>query len=188
MWSFVLKALNKKKVTCEKFEGANGLDFSFNSIYECISCKDVNDLRIMKAQDQLIAMVRSLEGLEMELEKKNYISAVTTTENGLRAMEHLGLVGDAAAQTTLEANDMKINLIITDYYMPGMTGYELRMKIKESPSLKKIPVVIMSSENIPTRIKKCLEDRAEEFMLKPLQQSDVLRLRNHVTETFVFKH
>lgn len=27
---------------------------------------------------------------------------------------------------------------------------------------------------------RCLEDGAEEFMLKPLQQSDVLRLRNHV--------
>ncbi|KAJ0966899.1 hypothetical protein J5N97_023816 [Dioscorea zingiberensis] len=67
-WSFVSKALNKKKVTCEEFEGANGLDLSFNSIYECISCKDVDGLREMKAQDQLTAMVSSLEGLEMELE------------------------------------------------------------------------------------------------------------------------
>ncbi|KAJ0966901.1 hypothetical protein J5N97_023818 [Dioscorea zingiberensis] len=67
-WSIVSKALNKKKVTCEEFEGANGLDFSFNSINECISCKDVDGLRVMKAQDQLTAIVSSLEGLEMELE------------------------------------------------------------------------------------------------------------------------
>ncbi|KAJ0979204.1 hypothetical protein J5N97_014678 [Dioscorea zingiberensis] len=139
------------------------------------------ELHVLAVDDSVIER----KSLERMLKKSDY--KVTTAENGLRALEHLGLVEDAK-QTTLEANDMKINLIITDYCMPGMTGYELLKKIKESPSLKKIPVVIMSSENIPTRIKKCLEDGAEEFMLKPLQQSDVLRLRNHVTETLVFKH
>jgi CheY-like chemotaxis protein len=36
--------------------------------------------------------------------------------------------------------------------MPGMTGYELLKKIKESTSFKEVPVVIMSSENVMTRI------------------------------------
>jgi two-component response regulator (ARR-A family) len=47
-----------------------------------------------------------------------------------------------------------VNLIITDYCMPGMTGYDLLKKIKESSSLRDIPVVIMSSENIPSRINR----------------------------------
>ena len=76
--------------------------------------------------------------------------------------------------------EMEVNLIITDYSMPGMTGYDLLRKIKvssfswwklrtifeaktknqmnmilqESSSLKDIPVVIMSSENIPSRINR----------------------------------
>ncbi|KAJ6291767.1 hypothetical protein OIU76_023788 [Salix suchowensis] len=81
---------------------------------------------------------------------KNSSCKVTTAENGLRALEYLGL-GDEK-RTALEDNVSKVNLIITDYCMPGMTGYELLKKIKESSSLKEIPVVIMSSENIPTRI------------------------------------
>nr|POE60003.1 two-component response regulator arr3 [Quercus suber] len=76
----------------------------------------------------------------------------------------------------------KVNLIITDYCMPGMTGYELLKKIKESPTMKDIPVVIVSSENVPTRIKKCMDEGAEEFMLKPLQKSDVNRLRCQLTK------
>ncbi|OVA17295.1 Signal transduction response regulator [Macleaya cordata] len=108
---------------------------------------------------------------------KNSDCKVTTAENGLRALEYLGL-GDEKG--TLESSDLKVNMIITDYCMPGMTGYELLKKIKESSKMREVPVVIMSSENIPTRINKCLEEGAQEFMLKPLQQSDVKKLRCHM--------
>ncbi|KAL0015666.1 hypothetical protein SO802_002735 [Lithocarpus litseifolius] len=54
------------------------------------------------------------------------------------------------------------------------------MEIKESKSLKDIPVVIMSSENIPSRINRCLEEGAEEFFLKPVQLSDVNKLKPHL--------
>ncbi|CDP04042.1 unnamed protein product [Coffea canephora] len=98
---------------------------------------------------------------------------VTTAENGQRALEVLGL-GDGQHASNCVS---EINLIITDYCMPGMTGYELLKKVKESSRLREIPVVIVSSENVPTRIKECLEEGAQEFMLKPLNQSDVMKLR-----------
>ncbi|KAG9140390.1 hypothetical protein Leryth_018523 [Lithospermum erythrorhizon] len=58
----------------------------------------------------------------------------------------------------LHVKDSKVNMIITDYSMPGMSGFDLLKKIKGSPMLKEIPVAIVSSENVPTRIKKCLEE------------------------------
>ncbi|XP_059663596.1 two-component response regulator ARR17-like [Cornus florida] len=109
----------------------------------------------------------------------NIVVAVTTAENGQRALELLGL-GDG--QHIFNNSDSRVNLIITDYCMPGMTGYELLKKVKESSNLKEIPVVIVSSENVPTRIKKCLEEGAQEFMLKPLKQSDIKKLRCHMVK------
>ncbi|XP_052186600.1 two-component response regulator ARR17-like isoform X2 [Diospyros lotus] len=76
---------------------------------------------------------------------------VTTAENGQRALELLGL---EEGRHAINNRDSKVNLIITDYCMPGMTGFELLKKVKESSDLKEIPVVIVSSENVPTRIKK----------------------------------
>ncbi|OWM68327.1 hypothetical protein CDL15_Pgr004809 [Punica granatum] len=73
---------------------------------------------------------------------------VTTADNGLRALELLGLKDD---QPNCSATGSSI--------------------------LKEIPVVIMSSENVPTRIHKCLEEGAQMFILKPLKQSDVKKLR-----------
>ncbi|KAL6195310.1 hypothetical protein ACLB2K_030930 [Fragaria x ananassa] len=104
---------------------------------------------------------------------------VTTAENAHGALELLGL---ADGQQNFSNTVSDVNMIITDYCMPGMTGYELLKKIKESPTAKEIPVVVVSSENIQTRIEKCLEEGAEEFLLKPLRQSDVKRLRCNLTK------
>ncbi|KAI5681683.1 hypothetical protein M9H77_02911 [Catharanthus roseus] len=62
-----------------------------------------------------------------------------------QALEFLGLVEDDDDKENSSSNhhDVEVNLIITDYCMPGMTGYDLLRKIKESSYLKDIPVVIM---------------------------------------------
>ncbi|ESQ52787.1 hypothetical protein EUTSA_v10017348mg [Eutrema salsugineum] len=105
---------------------------------------------------------------------------VTTAENAIRALEYLGLGDQNQHIDALTNNVMKVNLIITDYCMPGMTGFELLKKVKESSDLKEVPVVIMSSESIPTRINKCLASGAQMFMQKPLKLSDVEKLKCHL--------
>ncbi|GMN45753.1 hypothetical protein TIFTF001_014939 [Ficus carica] len=74
---------------------------------------------------------------------------VTAVESGTRALQYLGLDGE---KNSVGFNSLKVNLIMTDYSMPGMTGYELLKRIKESSAFREVPVVIMSSENILTRI------------------------------------
>ncbi|XWS08300.1 hypothetical protein CRYUN_Cryun41cG0067800 [Craigia yunnanensis] len=124
---------------------------------------------------------------------------VTAVDSGSKALEFLGLNNNEDEQINSNLDydeqrskasvspvvdqhhqEVEVSLIITDYCMPGMTGYDLLRKIKESSSFKDIPVVIMSSDNIPSRINRCLEDGAEEFFLKPVQLSDVNKLRPHL--------
>ncbi|KAH0922691.1 hypothetical protein HID58_022709 [Brassica napus] len=97
---------------------------------------------------------------------------VTVVDSATRALQYLGLDGN-------HSFDLKINLIMTDYSMPGMTGYELLKKIKESSAFREIPVVIMSSEkSCLVLIGICLEEGAEDFLLKPVKLADVKRLRD----------
>ncbi|KAJ8500515.1 hypothetical protein OPV22_011067 [Ensete ventricosum] len=107
---------------------------------------------------------------------------VTAVDSGSRALQVLGLSEDLTSSPAVYPahNEIEVNLVITDYCMPGMTGYDLLKKIKGSSSLRDIPVVIMSSENVPSRINRCLEGGAEEFFLKPVQLSDMKRLRPHI--------
>ncbi|PHT54560.1 Two-component response regulator ARR9 [Capsicum baccatum] len=111
---------------------------------------------------------------------------VTTVDSGNKALEFLGLhQHDPCVSPHAQQNlqEVEVNLVITDYCMPGMTGYDLLKKIKESSSLKNIPVVIMSSENVPSRISRCLEEGAEEFFLKPARLADVNKLKSHMMKT-----
>ncbi|KAL3751689.1 hypothetical protein ACJRO7_012508 [Eucalyptus globulus] len=103
---------------------------------------------------------------------------VTAVDSGLRALRFLGLDEE---KTAGDFNGLKVDMIITDYCMPGMTGYELLKKIKESSALREIPVVIMSSENVLARIDRCMEEGAEDFIVKPVKLSDVKRLRDCMT-------
>ncbi|XP_031282475.1 two-component response regulator ORR9-like [Pistacia vera] len=105
---------------------------------------------------------------------------VTAVDSVSKALDFLGLLNEEDDERNSEF--ASVSLIITDYSMPGMTGYDLLRKIKNSTSLKDIPVVMMSSENIPSRINRCLEEGAEEFFLKPVQLSDVSKLKPHLME------
>ncbi|AEC06053.1 two-component responsive regulator-related / response regulator protein-like protein [Arabidopsis thaliana] len=53
----------------------------------------------------------------------------------------------------------------------------------ESAAFRSIHVVIMSSENVPTRISRCLEKGAEEFFLKPVKLVDHTKLKPHMMKT-----
>ncbi|KAJ7972138.1 Two-component response regulator [Quillaja saponaria] len=113
---------------------------------------------------------------------------VTAVDSGSKALEFLRLNANDQSdpKTPVSPNnnqEVEVNLIITDYCMPGMTGYDLLKKIKESSSLRNIPVVIMSSENVPSRISRCLEEGAEEFFLKPVSLSDLSRIKPHMMKT-----
>ncbi|AAF79300.1 F14D16.20 [Arabidopsis thaliana] len=115
---------------------------------------------------------------------------VTTVESGTRALQYLGLDGGKGASNL---KDLKVNLIVTDYSMPGLSGYDLLKKIKESSAFREVPVVIMSSENILPRIQECLKEGAEEFLLKPVKLADVKRIkqlimRNEAEECKILSH
>ncbi|KAL0867031.1 hypothetical protein Bca101_046149 [Brassica carinata] len=112
---------------------------------------------------------------------------VTTVDSGYKALEFLGLRQGVDSNDpnalSLSPKEVEVNLIITDYCMPGMTGYDLLKKVKESSAFKNIPVAIMSSENVPARISRCLEEGAEEFFLKPVRPADLNKLKPHMMKT-----
>ncbi|KAG8058987.1 hypothetical protein GUJ93_ZPchr0002g25324 [Zizania palustris] len=108
---------------------------------------------------------------------------VTAVDSGKKAIELLALRLEGRRRKQLspsaasDADEQAIDIVLTDYCMPEMTGYDLLKAIKALGSPNPIPVVVMSSENEPQRISRCLTAGAEDFILKPLKTNDVQRIR-----------
>ncbi|XP_073316650.1 two-component response regulator ARR17-like [Primulina huaijiensis] len=134
-------------------------------------CFDSHEVHVLAVDDSLID--------RKVIEKLLKITSckVTAVDSGRRALQYLGLDKE---ENPAEFDGLKVDLIITDYCMPGMTGYELLKKIKSSSTFREIPVVIMSSENVLARIDRCLEEGAEDFIVKPVKLSDVERLKSYM--------
>jgi two-component system sensor histidine kinase/response regulator len=111
------------------------------------------------------AMILIAEDSPTQAEKlSHYLSArghgVTVARNGKEAL--------AAALESTPA------IVITDVVMPEMDGYSLCKKIKSSPTLKDVPVVLLTSLSKPQDIIKGLECGADSFIRKPYEEKYLL--------------
>lgn len=97
--------------------------------------RERSNKKIIVAEDS--PLLRKL--LEETLGEAGYVN-IDFFENGQEALSYLeSLIEDESDIAE------KIQLVITDIEMPQMDGHHLTKRIKDNPSLKKLPVIIFSS-------------------------------------------
>jgi len=84
--------------------------------------------------------------------------------------------GDRALTLALA---LEPDLILLDIMMPGMDGFEVAMRLKEVPTSKDIPIIMVTAlDDRQSRIRG-LACGAEEFLTKPLDNNELqIRVRN----------
>jgi two-component system chemotaxis response regulator CheY len=61
----------------------------------------------------------------------------------------------------------KIDLIISDWNMPVMSGYDLLKEVRGNSELKDIPFIMVTAEASASRINMALQLKVDELILKP---------------------
>lgn len=79
----------------------------------------------------------------------------------------IGVANGDEAIDFLTTNPGKINLVISDYNMPMCTGIELLKKIKTNSTVKKIPVVFLTTETSPEKMKNARDAGLSAWIVKP---------------------
>jgi two-component system, chemotaxis family, chemotaxis protein CheY len=72
----------------------------------------------------------------------------------------------------------EIDLVLTDLHMPEINGLELIRFIKEDARLKRIPVVIISTETAAEDRQRALALGADDYLAKPFTAAQLLRIIN----------
>lgn len=68
------------------------------------------------------------------------------------------------------------DLVLLDVMMPGKDGFELLIEIRNDPTLRHLPVVMLSAFNEVDRVASCIEAGADDYLSKPFN-SVLLRAR-----------
>jgi chemosensory pili system protein ChpA (sensor histidine kinase/response regulator) len=66
------------------------------------------------------------------------------------------------------------HMVITDLEMPRMTGYELMAQLRQSPSTKRIPVMVVTSRAGAKHRDRAMKEGASSFLTKPVQEDQLL--------------
>jgi chemosensory pili system protein ChpA (sensor histidine kinase/response regulator) len=66
------------------------------------------------------------------------------------------------------------HLVITDLEMPRMTGYELMVQLRQSPSTRRIPVMVVTSRAGAKHRDRAIKEGATAFLTKPVQEDQLL--------------
>jgi two-component system sensor histidine kinase ChiS len=81
-----------------------------------------------------------------------------------------------------EINEFKPQLILSDYMMPGMNGFEFCKIIKGDTQTKDIKFILITSlDEIEAKV-QCFEVGADDYIIKPFNNQEVLaRVKTHIS-------
>jgi len=112
--------------------------------------------------------------VEDHFEMRQYVTSilspqyhVQTAKNGLEAWE------------LLQQENHGIHLILSDVMMPKMDGFTLVEKLKQTPSLLQLPVILLTARSHPKDKIKALTMGIDDYLLKPFVPQELLaRIQN----------
>ncbi|MBF0474240.1 MAG: response regulator [Deltaproteobacteria bacterium] len=102
----------------------------------------------------------------------------TITASGFKIGQYFEASNGREALGILE-NTM-IDLVLTDYNMPGMDGLQLLEEMKKDELMMSIPVVMVTTEGSHQRVEDFLEKGATDYVKKPFTPEEIRRKLNRI--------
>ena len=132
------------------------------------TAQNMTDSHVKSDKKRKILVVDDSRSMRMVLEESLARKGfdVSTAENGRIALEMLAAV--------------RPDVILSDVYMPEMTGLELCEILHESPEYSQIPVVVMSTENDEDNMKHMMLFGAAAFIVKPFNIEQLMITLNNI--------
>jgi CheY-like chemotaxis protein len=84
--------------------------------------------------------------------------------------------GEAALQAMKDAagNNLPFSLVLADYYMPKMDGFELVKQIRSHPEFSAALLMMLTSDDYHGTASRCRQLGIKAYLIKPIRPSDLL--------------
>lgn len=100
-------------------------------------------------------------------EESKFKTHVSVAKNGREALDFLNKKGEFS-------NTQRPDLILLDINIPIFNGLEVLEEIKRDESLKKIPVIMLTTSSNPKDIERAYNNYCNSYIKKPLEMEDFM--------------
>ena len=101
----------------------------------------------------------------------------------LRRLEYKVATAQSAEDALHAMEDALPAIIVSETSLPGMSGIDLLKRIKDSPRLKTIPVMMLTSQNHPGMRETCERLGCADFLYKPVEPDTLYRRLQAISES-----
>lgn len=110
------------------------------------------------------------------------ILAEAFTQCGVSAVHYVFSAIQAFMYLQEVDHDSLPKLIVTDLYLPGITGDEFLKDLKKMDKYKHIPVIVLSSAKTPKEIEQYKEMGAVDYLVKPSGYDEYVKVAAEITK------
>ena len=77
------------------------------------------------------------------------------------------------AQALRMLESIQVDLILLDVMMPGMTGFEVCQRIRATPELAEVPIILLTALDDHPSLMRGIESGADDFLSKPVDRYEL---------------
>ena len=128
--------------------------------------------QILLVEDNRMDVELTLDAFE----QVHLANQITVAANGQEALDYLFGRHDYADRQRHPLPD----LILLDLKLPGIDGHEVLRRIKKAPSLKRIPVIILTSSREEGDRELGYDEGANSYLVKPVSFDEFIEVVHQV--------
>ena len=106
---------------------------------------------------------------------------IQVANNGEEALEYLFSQGKYKERDDFPLPD----IVLLDLKMPGIGGIEVLKKIKATPEIRRIPVIVLTSSKEEGDRAMCYDNGANSYLLKPMSFEGFLDVVRTITKYWI---
>jgi len=103
---------------------------------------------------------------------ESYVTTVLASK--LRAAGHQVLTASNGEEAFLLATQTPPDLIITDYQMPILSGYEMSVKLKQDPRTARVPLIMLTARGHHLSPEQITQTNVRVLCAKPFSAREIL--------------
>ncbi len=78
-------------------------------------------------------------------------------------------------------SEHKIDLVLLDWNMPMVSGLDLLKKVRNTPAIKDLPIVMITSEAAKYNVVEAVKHGITAYLIKPLNQAAFVKTISNLT-------